>query len=309
MRDPISNNVSPMSPRSEAHDAVGLLSYGAALGLVTFVGSVPVLTRVNDAGATVTETLEHLLAQPTRVRAKVAVDDVAAFVAYVQRFQNPGTIARQIIFAEVTETGGTFTAVLDYHQLTTGDTPSGIYPAWGEHRCIYTCKQTLEWVRWMGRNGKPMSQVEFAEFLENNGLDVNPNNNPGMPTMADMVQIARSLDATIEGSFNSAVRLNNGSVQFKFTETVTASANTTAGTVEVPERFVIGIAPFVGFDGHEIFARLKYRLSSGKLSMWYELERPHKIVEAAAKDVIERIIAGTGIMPLRGRVEAMGLKA
>ena len=299
-----------MSPRSEAHDAVGLLNYGAALASVSVVGGVPVLTRVNDAGATVTETLEHLLPQPTRVRAKVAVDDVAAFVAYVQRFQNQATLGQQIIFAEVTETGGTFTAVLDYHQLTTGDAaPAGIYPSWGEHRCIYTCKQTPEWVRWMGKNGKPMSQVEFAEFLEDNGLDVNPNNNPGMPTMADMVEIARSLDATIEGSFNSAMRLNNGSVQFKFTETVTASANTTAGTVEVPERFVIGIAPFVGFDGHEIFARLKYRLSSGKLSMWYELERPHKIVEAASKDVIERIISGTGLTPLRGRVEAMGLKA
>jgi hypothetical protein len=47
-----------------------------------------------------------------------------------------------------------------------------------------------------------------------------------------------------------------------------------------------------------IQARLRYRISGGGLVLWYELVRPHKIVEYAFNKVREQVIAGVGTVPV-----------
>jgi uncharacterized protein YfdQ (DUF2303 family) len=64
------------------------------------------------------------------------------------------------------------------------------------------------------------------------------------------------------------------------------------------ERFQIGIPVFWAGPAYRIDARLKYRHGSGKVSFWYELIRADRVHEAAAKDLIDRVRAGLGGVPL-----------
>ena len=69
-----------------------------------------------------------------------------------------------------------------------------------------------------------------------------------------------------------------------------------AGDMQVPDRFVLGICPFVGAYGVEMSARLRFRISDGgKLTFIYILDRPFKVIESAFASARARIEAETGL--------------
>jgi uncharacterized protein YfdQ (DUF2303 family) len=106
-----------------------------------------------------------------------------------------------------------------------------------------------------------------------------------------MLEVATNLQATTSAQFGSAMRLSNGAAQFKYHEDITASA----GGFEVPEQFCIAIPVFQNGPTYLIHARLRFRLTSGKLQFWYDLVRPHKVIEAAAADITAIIKEQTGL--------------
>ena len=46
---------------------------------------------------------------------------------------------------------------------------------------------------------------------------------------------------------------------------------------------------FKNGDGYKLRARLKYRLASGSVKFWYELDRPEKAIEDAFAGYIQRV--------------------
>jgi uncharacterized protein YfdQ (DUF2303 family) len=57
---------------------------------------------------------------------------------------------------------------------------------------------------------------------------------------------------------------------------------------------------FWGGDAYQVEARLKYRLREGKLTFWYELTRPDKTLEDAARTLTASIQAETGFPMFHG---------
>ena len=134
-----------------------------------------------------------------------------------------------------------------------------------------------------------MSQVDFAEFLDNNQMDIA--SSEGYPTSADMLQMALNFEAKQDYRFKSSVRLQNGGVNMTFVQ------DDDKGTVEqmkVFDRFAIGIPVYFGGDHYQINARLRYRHRDGKVAFWYELVRPDLIMKAATDTIIEKIKAECG---------------
>jgi uncharacterized protein YfdQ (DUF2303 family) len=127
-------------------------------------------------------------------------------------------------------------------------------------------------------------------FLEDNLLDIT------MPDSAMLLGAVRSFEAHSEAKFKNAVNLDNGSVEFRFTETVNEVAQD--GKLSLPSLFEITVPVFDGGERYVIQARLRYRISGGGLVLWYELVRPHKIVEYAFNKVREQVIAGVGTVPV-----------
>lgn len=217
---------------------------------------------------------------PKRIRQTVQLSDHPSFCRYVSDFKSEETV----IFAEVSNDGGTFTAVLDYHH---GE------PSWCTHKAIFTPEKSENWKRWLSQNGKQMGQTEFALFLENNTPDV------VTPAGADLLQIINEFE--VEGSLNfqRVQRLSNGTVKFSFQNEQKAKA----GDLSVPEVFTLRFPLFNGEPMTVLTARLRYRLGSGgELKVWFELVNPHVAVREGLQSLVERVATGTAIAPLMGKM-------
>ncbi len=137
-----------------------------------------------------------------------------------------------------------------------------------------------------------MSQEDFAIFLEDNIADI------AEPSGESLLSIALTLQAKTEANFSSSRRLDNGQVQFTYTENIDARAGT--GLIEIPREFAIGVRLFKNGEGYKIKARLKYRLASGQIKFWYELDRPENAVEDAFNSYVAQA-SESGYKLLYGR--------
>ncbi len=223
--------------------------------------------------------LEHLLDEPRRIRQQVNLQDETSFTAYLDEFKAADTR----IFAD--RKYGTVTAVIDYH----GGEDS---PSWCTHRATLTLEKSPEWNAWIANNGKSLSQVQFAEFLEDNIGDI------AEPDNATILEASKALEAKKTVHFKSGVNLDNGAVQFTYAEEV--NGTTSKASLKVPTRFVLGLSPYSGGQPIRVQARLRYRLDNDKLTFTYLIERPHKVLEFAFDKVLESVAAETQIKPLIG---------
>ncbi|MBU9386597.1 DUF2303 family protein [Burkholderia multivorans] len=264
----------------QTNDFVAARDAGAALAEIRNVGGTPI--AIVPDGYRV-EQLEHLLGVPARHRGSAELLDAASFIAYVNKFKDAGGTTR-IYFR--TDPKPQFVAVLND---STADAP-----AWADFRATYNAPLSKEWVTWTGSDQKPMSQDEFALFIERNLPDVN------VPPAAEMLEIATTLQAKKGVEFASGTRLVNGQVQFVFKETIQARAGE-KGQFNVPEQIEIVIPVFEGSAvGDRLIAKFRYRIQDANLRMWYELDRPHKVLDAAVGDLRKEIEEGTGLVAFKG---------
>lgn len=218
------------------------------------------------------EDLERLQAAPSRKRGLFALRDVESFIAFVGRHANENTTLYGI------KSPPSFKAVFDDHGV--------VDPGWREHVASYTCPLSVEWMTWTNSNKRVMTQEAFAQFIEDNAPDC------VTPDSATMIEISRTLEAKKKVNFASGIRLANGQTELTYEEEISGTAG--KGKFTVPETFVIGIPVMEGGARYSITARLRYRIAEkGALTMWFDLERAHKVIEHAADEVWQHIKAET----------------
>ncbi|MGE5151190.1 MAG: DUF2303 family protein [Rhodospirillaceae bacterium] len=254
-----------------------IIEAGQALADAKSVPGGTIPYAVVPVGAHIEE-LERLLPAPARARAAVTAKSAATFNAYVVAFKTSATA----IFADQEEF--TLVGVIDYHLPET--------PAWGSHRVTYAAPRSLEWQTWRGSSGKKMAQADFARFIEDNVVDIRS------PAGADVLEVARGLQAQKSVQFVSAIRLSDGAQEFTYSEAVAGS--TSKGKIKVPEEFKLGIPVFLGGDAYEVTARLRYRINDGQLLLWYEIYRPEYIERDAFETVCDAANKATAIAVWQG---------
>ena len=214
---------------------------------------------------------------PARVRGTTTAADLDSFIRYA--VSHSDDISGELYWT-ASESAASFQCVFNA-------------PRWRDYRLIYTPAPSVEWKRWTGMNGKHNNQTDFAVFIEDNAPDI------VTPSSADMIDISRSLEAKKKVNFASGIRLSNGENELTFEEQIEGSAG--KGKLKIPEDFWIGIEVLEGAGiKNRIKARLRYRIDGSKLSLWYDLERPHKDLEDAVKSVWWQIESETGAKIFRG---------
>lgn len=229
---------------------------------------------------------------PNRIEHEVHFLDAVSFSSYVNDFKIPDSR----IFANVTESDATFTAVFDYHGKK-GE------PGRCEFKAFFTVQQTPEWKAWMAANRKPMSQVDFATWLEDNlNLFVSPKNSDA-PNGAELLELVRTLHGHQNARFNTSLRLNTGAYSVAYDEDVEVKGTSTTrpGSIDLPTEIVGGFPVFLGGDPFAIHARLKSRITERKLMLHFETVAVPQIVRQNVMDVVSKIAAETGIKVLMGR--------
>ena len=121
---------------------------------------------------------EDLMPAPRRIVAQATVDSLESFVAYVQRHKLPETVVW--VKLNPLTSALTLTGRIDEH--------ANDKPSWRRHSVTFTPLLSVEWQRWMGKNGAQQKQLDFALFMENNIADVA--SVEGLPTGAQMLEMA-----------------------------------------------------------------------------------------------------------------------
>lgn len=235
------------------------------------------------------QTLEHTLAAPPRKKGVVKLNDAESFIAVVNDQKNADGTR---LFSTISPP--TFTAVFNHH---------GGAPGWGDHCAQYNAPLSPEWLAWTKTDGAKLNQLDMAQFLESNMVDVAyiapGDGDPGSPDGATLLEICRTLEATKKVNFKSTMRLADGSTQFTYDEDVAGSA--VKGTMTIPEQFSIGVPVFENGEKYRQDVRFRYRIQEGgHLVMWLELIRPHKVIEDAVKQLRASIAKETGLPILNG---------
>lgn len=221
---------------------------------------------------------------PKRIERYVRFTTAASFSAYVNRFAEPATL---ICAASVNGTT-IFTALLDYHA------PGK--PARVAHKAEFVPVVTEDWKTLMASDRKCFSQLEFATWLEENARFVTS------PASADLLELVQTLNGKSDVRFDSAVRLQSGGSRVSFEEDVQlkGSISSVSGFVEFPSTLALAVQPFEGAAVYALSARLKYRIASNKLALWYEIVTPHLVVRDAVDLIVAQITKDTGLTPLYG---------
>lgn len=227
--------------------------------------------------------LERLMPHPRHKNGVASFSDAASFIKYVETHRQAGTTVWCKFNPQTFDLH--FTAVLDEHSAQNA--------GWRGHRATFAPDMSSEWKAWKGKHGTSFAQVTFAEWIEEHADDVASRDN--LPTSLQMLQMATEFQANEERALKSSVKLQSGGVR------LTYIADPDAGTTEsmqMFDKFGLGIPVFQGGAAWALTARLKYRLNAGKVSFHYELVRPDRVHEGAAKELINVITAGIGDVPL-----------
>lgn len=248
--------------------------------------------------------IEKYLPRPTRKRGTFAFGDAKSFGEFVNREKT----AETVIFAN--RENPAFTAVFNGNEAEQAAALAGTHaenqpipesarPGWGDYKATYACPYSPEWKVWSQANKQKMTQHDFAVFMEDNFVDVvqpAATTDPHFtrwPSGDEMLRVSRGLEAKQDVKFASALRLDNGQVQFKYDEEISGSVQ--GGLIEVPQKFAVGIPVFAGTAPWQIIAKLRYRIDRGGLVMWFEFERLFKITEKAFDEARNEIATATDV--------------
>lgn len=234
--------------------------------------------------------LERFKAYPVRKRGSVNTTDVRSFVDYMTRH---GSEPDSTIYAQLDAEQNKLRMVgvlNDHNKYGTA--------GWMDHRATFEPEQAVEWKRWLEKDRKPMTQSDFATWLEDNLGDIA--GVEGMPTGSQMLTMALQFEANSDKRLRSKVNLQSGGVRFEFVDDETKETRT---SMDVFQRFTLGLPVFYGSTSkYPVEARLKYREKDGKVTFWYELIRADLVFKTAADEETSRIAAATGFLIINGTV-------
>ena len=237
--------------------------------------------------------MEPLRSSPYRTKGLVATKTVESFAHYVNTHKR----AETLLYAAVDATGAQalkVTAIFNEHQ---GVSIDGNRPGWRDFSATLAPDMSHEWKTWISLNGKPMTQFEFALFLEDNIKDIS--SQEGYPAGTAMLRMATQFEATQDKQFRSAVRIQSGGVNLECIDTDDAA---TVEKMQAFDRFMIGIPAFWKGQAYLLEAKLRYRVQSGKLTMWYDLIRPDLVITDAIDSMLANIQQSVELPVIYGEI-------
>lgn len=226
-----------------------------------------------------TDSLETYLPRPLRRKAEAHFSETRSFTDYVTRF------ATRSLFVIADPDTHSAAAVLDYHE----DGPDGS-ASWRDHKATLRLKLAPEWLTWTGADKRNFGQVDFAEFLEQNLIDI------AEPDAAKLQEAVLKIQVNRSVRVSSATSLETGEIAFTYED----QENKTKGNAKLPRALVLGLPVYKHGAKYRVDARLSYRLNDGKLTFFYVLQRPDKIAEAAFDGVLGEMTTAFGTRPYIG---------
>ena len=268
---------------------------------------IPVLIdKKSGAVKSVKQLFDEWRTTPERKTGTATVKTLESFTALVNRHKTD----HSVIFANTDWRNPALTAVVDYHEAKNGGAADN-----GRHRIHYPFPLTEEWQAWISIHGNPMSQADFAEFIEDHRGDLAAPHEEEVKHWEQMLggklaypnelqMLSRGLKITAEVKASSAVTLQTGEGEISWEEV--HQARDTKGTkIVVPSLFMLSVAPFYRGEKARVPVRLRYRMPAGGGAVKWTvmLYRPDQwITEQVIRDM-ERASDDTELPAYQGTPE------
>lgn len=280
------NGAGTIAQQMAATEAMAAAKLGAALAEPRMVDNIPV--AVVPKGWHVESLCDHLQ-RPPRMEVRRDLHTPQALIDYYANFGTPKTVAPMLIVNRADDLiGASLQIICDYGQQHA--------PAWGDHIATVRLRPTPEWQFWTDNNKRKFAQHDFAELLEDNLPDI------AEPDGATMLEICRNIEGSKNGYYRSAYRTKDGTFTIAYSDETSATTRDAANQeIAIPDTFWIQVEPWQGCDLYKVECRLRLRLKDGRLSLWYELVRPHKVLEDAFAKITAEVAAATGLTPIAGQ--------
>lgn len=234
--------------------------------------------------------VEHIFereSNPARAIGVVKLRDANSFVTYFNRQMRP----ESLIYASLDP--AKILGVIDDHRAFDTEFENEDGANWRAYRVEFAVPASREWKTWTAKDRQALDQLTFAELIEDNLPDI------VTPDGSTMLSIALNFEASKEGNFVSASRLQDGSTTFVWKEDINATGN----KIAMPSQITLKVPVFENGSAYPIEARIKYRVKDGTLKIWYELVRPHKVLELAFREIWTQIEDQTNLKILLGSPE------
>jgi uncharacterized protein YfdQ (DUF2303 family) len=229
---------------------------------------------------------------PSRKAGYVTVTDVASFAAYYARHADDDSE----VFADLNSAA--VLAVLDAHHSVHSDFMEEGGARWQQHHLTLALRLTEPWKTWLEHDRKFMSQQAFAEFLEDNYRDLDPD---GAVKAADLLEAAQQFEAVVKVEYGSGSRLQSGDVTIRRIET-TEQGSGKKGYVQFPEEMDLLLKPYEDCEDTSLAARLRYRVTPDGLKLGYFLNSPERVRLDAVKQVTAKAAEAIGAAIMQGQL-------
>jgi uncharacterized protein YfdQ (DUF2303 family) len=233
--------------------------------------SLPVaFDRKSQAFKSLKPLIEEFRTAPDRRKGTATVDTLDSFIALVDRHKDEGSA----LFGKCSWPDPKLMAVLDYDSAASAARNRS-------HRIVYAFPLTEEFKAWVSANAKPMEQEIFAAFLEEHSAELAAPMEgevseyerlfkEKMATPSEVVALSRHLEVFVHAKAKQGIRLQTGERQVEFSE---EHLNAKGEAVVIPGIFMVSVPAFVDGDAVRIPARLRYRVTGGKVVWFYQLYR------------------------------------
>lgn len=267
--------------------------------------SVPVGRVVDADGRTSFISVKNLVDEwrehPLFTKGIAVLSTLDSFIALVNRHKNDDTA----VFGSIDTSAPSLTAVVDY-------TTKGHEPRHGRHRLTYPFPLSPEWKAWQAFNAKPMSQLEWAAFIEEHVAELaSPLDGErseyerlfqtkiALPT--ELITLSRGMQISVEARVKDMRVLQSGESEIVYEE---VHKDGSGQKLVVPGLFIVQVPLFVDGDAVRLVGRLRYRRNDGKLTWFYQLYRPDLVLRAKLKDDFDRVGKETDLPVYEGKPEA-----
>jgi uncharacterized protein YfdQ (DUF2303 family) len=237
--------------------------------------------------------------RPLRVEANTTILELESFIAICQRFKRPVSA----IFADIEATK--LTAIFDFHDPT-GDKDDAEIARWGKHRAIYVCPRSKPWQAWTALDGKPLSQDQFAQFIEERLDDLTSAPADRAPpedgvtreygAPARILDMARNLQIRTRGEFVREIDTRTGSFNL-----VNRVQNEEATSTRIFGGFWLKLPVFEAGALYLVEARIQFRLVEGRPTFTFLLHNKDVVLRDAFDEVRKRVHAETSLPIFAGR--------
>ncbi len=263
---------------------------------------VPILVDHNGEYESIATLVDSERTRPRRIVGVATHTTQDSFEEHARRFKTE----KSTLWAEVGPSPRLL-SVLNYH---------GKDPEFGDHRGVYSFPLSKEWQAWVGNGGKWQSQVGFAEFIEDNLMDVVHFSNEAITdyhraiveameltvaTPGEVLKLSRGLRVYVQHEIEDVANLSSGEGELTFK---IEHRDKAGGKLRVPQCFFVHIPVFRAGEYATVLMLLRYRADGGAVKWRVDPYRADQVLEDQVTSAAEAAKEATGMQLFFGSPES-----